>query len=682
METVPAGPRLRSAVRLTGPEPERFITDRVAEALPAYEVTAMLGHGGHAVVLAGRHRRLGRTVAIKVLSTSAADGGAHGRFLAEARLLAGLDHPHVVRIYDYVESGDLCLLVMERLAGGTVRARAANGLTVDVVCAIGLATAAALECAHAGGILHRDIKPDNILFSADGLLKVTDFGIAKLIGASGAAPSTLVGTPVYMAPEQFDGRPPGPACDLYALGIVLYELLSGRPPFVRALSMAQLMDHHLRVAPQPLDAAPPAIAAVVDRALRKEPGARPPSARAFALDLAAATAHALGAGWLTRCPLPLRLDDDVRDAARGSPPARTPPARTPPARTPPDTPPSAVPPPATASPRRWSAGVIRRRSLNRTARRDLRPADITSAPLRVDYPYSVVAAPDGAVYVSQRLRHRVLRIERDGRTVHVAGSGKSGPHGDGGPAVNAELDNPCGLALGPDGSLFIADSFNNRIRRVAPDGRIVTVAGSGRHGPPAGPAARHAASLNLAHPHGVYVDAAGLVYVANTGGHQVIRIDPDLRAAPLAGAGVPGLSGDHGPAQFAQLRRPHDVTAPPGRNVYLADTDNHLLRAVDADGIISTAAGMFYGASPDDGAPARIADVGRPHSLAPTPSGGLLVTDPDRGRVRLVTHDRLVRIFADARTGLRRPLGVTVHSDGTAFVVDTAQHLIHRLPVA
>ncbi|EYT90721.1 serine/threonine protein kinase [Frankia casuarinae] len=664
-------------MRLTGPEPERFITDRVAEALPAYEVTAMLGHGGHAVVLAGRHRRLGRTVAIKVLSTSAADGGAHGRFLAEARLLAGLDHPHVVRIYDYVESGDLCLLVMERLAGGTVRARAANGLTVDVVCAIGLATAAALECAHAGGILHRDIKPDNILFSADGLLKVTDFGIAKLIGASGAAPSTLVGTPVYMAPEQFDGRPPGPACDLYALGIVLYELLSGRPPFVRALSMAQLMDHHLRVAPQPLDAAPPAIAAVVDRALRKEPGARPPSARAFALDLAAATAHALGAGWLTRCPLPLRLDDDVRDAARGSPPARTPPARTPP-----DTPPSAVPPPATASPRRWSAGVIRRRSLNRTARRDLRPADITSAPLRVDYPYSVVAAPDGAVYVSQRLRHRVLRIERDGRTVHVAGSGKSGPHGDGGPAVNAELDNPCGLALGPDGSLFIADSFNNRIRRVAPDGRIVTVAGSGRHGPPAGPAARHAASLNLAHPHGVYVDAAGLVYVANTGGHQVIRIDPDLRAAPLAGAGVPGLSGDHGPAQFAQLRRPHDVTAPPGRNVYLADTDNHLLRAVDADGIISTAAGMFYGASPDDGAPARIADVGRPHSLAPTPSGGLLVTDPDRGRVRLVTHDRLVRIFADARTGLRRPLGVTVHSDGTAFVVDTAQHLIHRLPVA
>ncbi|OHV50478.1 hypothetical protein CgIS1_20290 [Frankia sp. CgS1] len=667
---------------MTGPEPERFITDRVAEALPAYEVTAMLGHGGHAVVLAGRHRRLGRTVAIKVLSTSAADGGAHGRFLAEARLLAGLDHPHVVRIYDYVESGDLCLLVMERLAGGTVRARAANGLTVDVVCAIGLATAAALECAHAGGILHRDIKPDNILFSADGLLKVTDFGIAKLIGASGAAPSTLVGTPVYMAPEQFDGRPPGPACDLYALGIVLYELLSGRPPFVRALSMAQLMDHHLRVAPQPLDAAPPAIAAVVDRALRKEPGARPPSARAFALDLAAATAHALGAGWLTRCPLPLRLDDDVRDAARGSPPARTPPARTPPARTPPARTPPARTPPATASPRRWSAGVIRRRSLNRTARRDLRPADITSAPLRVDYPYSVVAAPDGAVYVSQRLRHRVLRIERDGRTVHVAGSGKSGPHGDGGPAVNAELDNPCGLALGPDGSLFIADSFNNRIRRVAPDGRIVTVAGSGRHGPPAGPAARHAASLNLAHPHGVYVDAAGLVYVANTGGHQVIRIDPDLRAAPLAGAGVPGLSGDHGPAQFAQLRRPHDVTAPPGRNVYLADTDNHLLRAVDADGIISTAAGMFYGASPDDGAPARIADVGRPHSLAPTPSGGLLVTDPDRGRVRLVTHDRLVRIFADARTGLRRPLGVTVHSDGTAFVVDTAQHLIHRLPVA
>ncbi|MCL9796747.1 serine/threonine-protein kinase, partial [Frankia sp. AgKG'84/4] len=267
-------------MRLSGPEPERFVTDRVADALPGYDVSTVLGHGGHAVVLGGRHRQLGRDVAIKVLSTSGADGGAHGRFLTEARMLAALDHPHIVGIYDYVEAGDLCLLVMERLAGGSVRGLAARGLTVDVVTAVGLATCAALAGAHAGGVLHRDIKPDNILFTADALLKVTDFGIAKLVGAAGAAPSTFVGTPVYMAPEQFDGRTLGPACDLYALGIVLYELLSGRPPFPRALSMTDLMSHHQHIAPLPLAGAPPAIAAVVTRALAKLPAARPPSARA------------------------------------------------------------------------------------------------------------------------------------------------------------------------------------------------------------------------------------------------------------------------------------------------------------------------------------------------------------------------------------------------------------------
>jgi serine/threonine-protein kinase len=299
--------------------------------------------------------------------------------------------------------------------------------------------------------------------------------------------------------------------------------------------------------------------------------------------------------------------------------------------------------------------------------------------LRVDYPYGVVAGPDGAVYVSQRLRHRVLRIEPDGRIIPVAGCGRGGGRGDGGPALDAELDNPCGLALGRDGALFVADSFTNRIRRVGVDGRIDTVAGSGRPGPPPGPVARAATLLDLSHPHDVCLDAQGRLHVANTGGHQVIRIDPDGRAAPLAGAGTPGLSGDHGPAQLAQLRRPHAVVAV-GETTYLADTDNHLVRAVDPDGAISTAAGRFYGASPDEDAPAQIADVGRPQALAATATGDLLLAAPDAGRVRVLTTDRRVRTFADARTGLQRPLGLTVLADGTVAVADTARHLLHLLP--
>ena len=778
-----------------GPGPQRSVTERVADALPAYDVTSVLGHGGHAVVLAGRHRQLGRSVAIKVLSTAgpdgdgggAGDGGAHGRFLAEARVLAGLDHPHIVGIYDYVESADLCLLVMERLAGGSARTLAAGGLTVGTVAAMGLATCAALRCAHEGGILHRDIKPDNILFTADGLLKVTDFGIAKLVGASGAAPSTFVGTPVYMAPEQFDGRPLGPACDLYALGVVLHELLSGRPPFPRSLPMTQLMDLHLRTPPPSLDTVPPAIAAVVARALAKNPTDRHPSAHALALDLATAATHALGPDWLARSPLPVRLDDDIRDAARAALPTPTPtptPGPPPPSRPagsdsgpdsdpgsvraggevrllprampgdaaqepssletralerrqpdhpPPDTDPPAIPSgpgpagptlpgpgpgpgPGPAGPagagrsggataqggRRW-AGVLRRGAGGRAGRRGsggdggggtlsvgrsfppVAAAEGGLAALRVEYPYGVAAAPDGSVYVSQRLRHRVVRIGPDGRVVPVAGSGRGGGGGDGGPALDAELDNPCGLALAPDGTLFVADSFTHRVRRITPDGRIETVAGTGRTGPPPGPAPRHATHLDLAQPHGLCLDAHGRLLVTTLGGHQVIRIDPEGRAAPLAGVGTPGLSGDAGPAQLAQLRRPHAVAATSDTQpatghvtdtVLVADTDNRLVRAIAADGTITTIAGMVYGASTEENAPAAIADIGRPHALAASPAGGLLLADPDAGRVRERTPDLRVRTFTTAAT---RPVGLATGPDGTIIIADLARHLLHRL---
>src|SRR5262249_32833855 len=161
-------------------------------------------------------------------------------FLAEARVLAELDHPHIVRVYDYVEHAGLCLLVMEQLTGGTLRARMApttrprgqteprptgGGLDPPAACAIGLTAATALAAAHRIGVLHRDVKPDNLLFGADGMPRVTDFGIAKIVESTAVTTTGLIGTPKYMAPEQIEGSRLGPGTDLYALGIVLYELL-------------------------------------------------------------------------------------------------------------------------------------------------------------------------------------------------------------------------------------------------------------------------------------------------------------------------------------------------------------------------------------------------------------------------------------------------------------------------
>ncbi|WP_131771134.1 serine/threonine-protein kinase [Candidatus Protofrankia californiensis] len=285
---------------------------RIGAVLPAYELGAELGTGAFGLVLAGRHRRLDRHVAIKVLA--AGHDGAVTDFAAEARLLAGIDHPHVVRVYDYVETGDLHLIIMELLGGGTLTRRRV-GLPQEDACAVGLAVAAALSCAHGQGMLHRDIKTDNMLFDTTGLLKVTDFGIAKIVEGSAATASALVGTPAYMAPEQITGGRLGPATDLYALGIVLYQLLAGVAPFDPKLPVRALWQHHLDTIPTPPVGVPAPVAEVVLRALAKDPAARQPSAHAFALDLAHAAAGAYGPDWTARSSIRLRLDDDVREAA-------------------------------------------------------------------------------------------------------------------------------------------------------------------------------------------------------------------------------------------------------------------------------------------------------------------------------------------------------------------------------
>ncbi len=292
---------------------------RIGAVLPAYELGAELGTGAFGLVLAGRHRRLDRHVAIKVLA--AGHDGVITDFAAEARLLAGIDHPHVVRVYDYVEAGDLHLIIMELLGGGTLTRRRV-GLPQEDACAVGLAVAAALSCAHGQGMLHRDIKTDNMLFDTTGLLKVTDFGIAKIVEGSAATASALVGTPAYMAPEQITGGRLGPATDLYALGIVLYQLLAGAAPFDPKLPVRALWQHHLDVIPTPPVGVPAPVAEVVLRALAKDPAARQPSAHTFALDLAHAAAGAYGPDWTARSSIRLRLDDDVREAA-GHPPAPT-----------------------------------------------------------------------------------------------------------------------------------------------------------------------------------------------------------------------------------------------------------------------------------------------------------------------------------------------------------------------
>jgi hypothetical protein len=300
--------------------------ERVAAALPSYEIGSELGRGACGVVLAGQHRQLGRLVAIKQLPRAfGADPAVRARFLAEARVLATLDHPHVVAIYDFVDQEGLCLLVMERLTGGTVWTRFhAGGFTPDVSCAILLAVCAGLHHAHQHGILHRDVKPENLMFSGTGALKVTDLGIAKVIGGSSTLATRhgeILGTPAYIAPEQAQGYELTPATDVYAAGTLLYELLAGRLPFPADTDPATLLYRHVHEAPPPLietaHAIPIDLAEVTDRAISKSPADRYQSAEAFGVAIAECAAKAWGRGWLARTNVPVSASGPILTAALG-----------------------------------------------------------------------------------------------------------------------------------------------------------------------------------------------------------------------------------------------------------------------------------------------------------------------------------------------------------------------------
>ncbi len=294
--------------------------DALAEALPAYEIGEEIGRGSWGVVFAGRHRRLDRSVAIKQLTIGlAVDPEARARFLAEAKILASFDHSHIVPLHDFVEHEDVCLLVMERLRGGTLRSRVRmSPLSAPAACGAAVALAGALGYAHARGVLHRDVKPENLLFSSDGVLKVTDFGIAKVLSGPGTMYSTLVGvlgTPFYLAPEQAQSGELSPATDVYAAGIVLYELLAGRLPFPETSDPIVAIYQHVHEQPRPLiDVAPRVpveLAVVVDRAIARTPSDRFASAEAFGIAVATAAASAWGPDWAEDAGVQLREVDEL-----------------------------------------------------------------------------------------------------------------------------------------------------------------------------------------------------------------------------------------------------------------------------------------------------------------------------------------------------------------------------------
>jgi RHS repeat-associated protein len=310
------------------------------------------------------------------------------------------------------------------------------------------------------------------------------------------------------------------------------------------------------------------------------------------------------------------------------------------------------------------------------------------------YSTGIAIAPDGSVYLT--VDHTVQRMSSDGVTTTVAGvvngpvNGSFG--GDGGPATQAYLRYPFAIALGPDGSLYISDTQNQRIRRVDPQGVISTFAGSGALSCAYGGDNGFATLARLCYPGSIAVDRDGSVFFADGGNHRIRKVTPDGIISTVAGDGTPGYDGDGGAATLASLYHPSGIAVSDDGALYIADTANHVIRKVGVDGIISTFAGNGVRGFAGDGMLAEQASFNRPAGVAIAPDNSVLVADTSNNRIRQINSGGIINTIAgDGNWGSAGIGGLGVHAelsdvyslaahpDGDIYIADVSNGRILNL---
>jgi serine/threonine-protein kinase len=272
-----------------------------------YRVDALLARGGMSSVYSGLDLRLDRPVAIKVMESKfAQDRSFIDRFELEARAAARLHHPNVVAVHDQGVDGENVYLVMELVAGGTLRDLLQEGpLPVPLAISVLEPVLSALASAHRAGLVHRDVKPENVLIGQGGIVKVADFGLVRAVATAGfTSDSTILGTVAYLSPEQVESGAADARSDVYAAGIMCYEMLTGNPPYIGDTPISVAYRHVNDDVPPPSESAaniPAALDDLVLRATRRDPSLRPSDAAAF-LDELVRTRNSLG---LHRVPVPV-----------------------------------------------------------------------------------------------------------------------------------------------------------------------------------------------------------------------------------------------------------------------------------------------------------------------------------------------------------------------------------------
>ena len=311
-----------------------------------------------------------------------------------------------------------------------------------------------------------------------------------------------------------------------------------------------------------------------------------------------------------------------------------------------------------------------------------------AAEAQLGAPNGVAVDGAGNVYITDRDNGRIRKVDSTGTITTIAGSGEYGFGGDGGPAAEAQLSGPFGVAVDVAGNVYIADSFNNRIRKVDSTGTITTIAGTGERGfgGDGGPAA--GAQINL--PYGVAVDGAGNLYIGDTENNRIRKVDSTGTITTIAGSGERGgFGGDGGPAAGAQLSDPTGVAVDVAGNLYIADTENQRIRKVDSTGTITTIAGT---GERGDGGPAAGAQLGDPTGVAVDVAGNLYIAERDNQRIRKVDSAGTITTIAGtgvlsfggdggpaAEAQLSDPTGVAVDVAGNLYIADSFNNRIRKV---